>query len=130
MYLSIGKVARMTGISRSSLRRWDSDGTLCADYRTKGGHRRYAFNKIRQFLGIEHEKKDVFIYTRVSANKQKADLKRQTDYLIKYAEDNNWDVRVYKDIASGINDLRKGLLRLEFLTGLNSGFHIHCKCVL
>jgi DNA-binding transcriptional MerR regulator len=42
MYVSIGKAARMMGVSRSTLRGWDRKKLLKADYRTEGGHRRYS----------------------------------------------------------------------------------------
>lgn len=117
MYLSIGQVSHMIGVSPSSLRRWDENNILQHDYRTPGKHRRYSYRKILKFLGLSNEKqeeeKQVVIYARVSANKQKEDLKRQVKTLENYAEDNNWKVRrIYKDIASGLNDGRKNLLKL------------------
>ncbi len=92
---------------------------LTSDYRTRGDHRRYKYKKILQFLGIakrETKKKEVFIYARVSANKQKEDLRdlrRQISGLEKYALKNNWKITGnYKDIGSGLNDGRKNLLKL------------------
>lgn len=52
----------------------------------------------------------VAIYARVSTNKQIKDLENQIDYLTKYAVSNGYKVEyVFKDIASGINENRKGL---------------------
>lgn len=69
-----------------------------------------------QFLGIakqEKQGKEVFTYARVSANKQKEDLVRQTSGLETYAIKNNWKITgKYKDIASGLNDGRKNLLKM------------------
>ena len=89
MYLSIVIVSRMIGVSRSSLRRWDSEKSLTSDYRPPGGHRRYSYKKILRFLGIgkeEKNRKQVLIYGRVSAHKQRDDLKRQIACLENYAE--------------------------------------------
>jgi len=116
MYIRIGEVSRLLGVSNSTLRRWDMDNYLTSDYRTRGDHRRYKYKKILQFLGIakrETKKKEVFIYARVSANKQKEDLRRQISGLEKYALKNNWEITGnYKDIGSGLNDGRKNLLKL------------------
>jgi predicted site-specific integrase-resolvase len=115
MFISIGQVSKLAGVSKSTLRRWEKDKYLLPDYRTKGKHRRYLYNKIMNFLGLSKDKseKEVFIYARVSASKQKEDLKRQIDSLENYAENNNWRITgIYKDIASGLNDGRKDLLKM------------------
>lgn len=39
MYISIGKVATILGVAVSTLRRWDNEGKLPADYKTIGKHR-------------------------------------------------------------------------------------------
>ncbi len=48
MYASIGQAAEIIGVSISTLRRWENEGSLFADFRTNGGHRRYSINKIRR----------------------------------------------------------------------------------
>jgi len=115
MFISIGKVSKLAGVSKSTLRRWEEDKYLLPDYRTKGNHRRYRYNTILKFLGLIGEKsdKEVFIYARVSANKQKDDLKRQIRSLQEYSHNNGWKITgIYNDIASGLNDGRKDLLRM------------------
>ena len=115
MFISIGQVAKLAGLSKSTLRRWEKDNYLLPDYRTKGNHRRYKYKKILKFLGLCKEKsqEEVFIYARVSASKQKEDLKRQIDSLENYAKSRNWRIAgIYKDIASGLNDGRRDLLRM------------------
>ena len=53
------------------------------------------------------------IYARVSSTDQKEDLERQVNYLTNYATAKGYKVvEVLKDIASGLNTGRKGLLRL------------------
>lgn len=52
----------------------------------------------------------VAIYARVLSNKQTKDLENQIDYLTKYAVSNGYKVNyTFKDIASGMNENRKGL---------------------
>ena len=52
----------------------------------------------------------VAIYARVSTNKQTKDLENQIEYLTKYAVSNGYKVNyTFKDIASGMNENRKGL---------------------
>ncbi len=115
MFISIGQVSRLVGVSKSTLRRWERDKYLIADYRTKGNHRRYLYKTIMNFLGLSRDKteKEVVIYARVSSGRQKEDLKRQIESLENYARERNWRITgVYKDIASGLNDGRKDLLRM------------------
>ena len=63
------------------------------------------------------------IYARVSTNKQLKDLENQIDYLTKYAVSNGYIVDyTFKDIASGMNENRKGLnglLKLVFDNQIN-----------
>lgn len=46
MYLSIGQVSEMIGVSISTLRRWEYEQRLVAAFRTLGGHRRYQLASI------------------------------------------------------------------------------------
>lgn len=57
--------------------------------------------------------KQCAIYCRVSSHRQKDDLNRQVDRVKEYAICNGYQiVNITKEIASGINDNRKGLLKL------------------
>lgn len=49
-YISIGKAAKMLGVTPTTLRAWDKNGKLTA-IRTPGGSRRFSTKKIRIFLG-------------------------------------------------------------------------------
>lgn len=56
---------------------------------------------------------EVVGYIRVSASKQKGDLQRQREQIETYCLEHNWQLQaIYQDIASGINDRRRGLQRL------------------
>jgi predicted site-specific integrase-resolvase len=55
----------------------------------------------------------VVIYARVSSNKQKQDLNRQIQRLEKHCSSKNYKVeRVYKEVASGMNDKRRELWKM------------------
>ena len=124
MFVSIGKAAQLLGVSASTLRRWDNSQRLSAQFKTFGGHRRYQVTKLlettQQITPIPRPPETIgqtrpraVLYSRVSATKQRDDLKRQQDQLRDYTESQNWDlVKSYQDIGSGLNDRRPGILRL------------------
>jgi len=124
MYLGIGKVATMIGVSVSTLRRWDEGNLLSASYRTAGGHRRYKLIKILMYCrNIRKSVPDsrqipssivrVVSYARVSSSRQKEDLKRQQDYLAHFVQQRQWTLlKAYRDIGSGLNDKRHSLLQM------------------
>ena len=122
MYLSIGKVSELMGVSPSTLRRWDRKKQFCSAFKTIGKHRRYLLNDILQFINkIVKPKSKVtikpkplaIIYCRVSGSKQRKNLQTQQLHLEHFVKINDWKLcQVYKDIRSGLNDNRAGLLRL------------------
>ena len=127
IFISIGKVATIMGVSTTALRRWDKEKKLPAAFRTIGKHRRYRLqvilekvNQVNQRLKksptnhqIKTKQPRAITYARVSTVKQKEDLKRQQEHLQKFTESNKWKlVKSYQDIASGLNNKRKGLQRL------------------
>jgi putative resolvase len=62
-------------------------------------------------LAIKPEKLTV-VYARCSTAKQKENLERQKDRLMKHAESQSYKYMVIDEIASGINEKRKGLHKL------------------
>lgn len=61
-------------------------------------------------LDDKEETKDIALYCRVSTQKQKEDLERQEKFLREYAISKGLNpIYVLKDIASGMNENRKGL---------------------
>ncbi len=80
--------------------------------RTNGGHRLYNLKKYLRENNIvpENEVEDrvKVCYCRVSSKKQEKDLKRQVDLMKKKYPEHN----IIKDIGSGLNMKRKGLLEL------------------
>ena len=103
MFLSIGKTAKLFGVTTNTLRNWDRNDDFCSSFRTIGNHRRYDFQSIREYLGeeIKDSQPVVVVYARVSASKQKEDLKRQIASLENFVGERGWKLdRIYQDIAS------------------------------
>jgi len=98
-------------ISYSTLLRWIREGKIRV-VTTEGGKYRIPYSEIKKYLERREETRAV-IYARVSSADQKEDLERQINYLTNYATAKGYKVvEVLKDIASGLNTQRKGLLNL------------------
>ena len=81
-YISIGKTAKILGVTVETLRRWEERGLFSSE-RTPTGHRRYKLSQVQSF---NHEERplpthSVFLYARVSTRKQfdAGNLTRQFD---------------------------------------------------
>lgn len=110
--ISIGKVAKLYGVSAQAIRNWTKEGKFEA-IRTLGGHRRYSLEKIEQELGITGKDKYTILYSRVSAHDQKEDLVRQNKELKSYCETQKIEkVKEISEIGSGLNYEKKGLMKL------------------
>lgn len=105
-WISSKKACELYGVSGNTLRRWADAGSI--EYkRTPGNQRTYFVSSTGVFKANEETRKN-YLYVRVSSKKQKDDLDRQIEFLrSKYP-----DHIVVKDIASGLNYRRKGLLEL------------------
>lgn len=124
MFISTGKAAMLLGVSPSTLRRWDATKMLVPTFRTPGRHRRYQITKLLQWSNQipkrpknrrdpQKQRPRVVAYARVSGSKQRRDLTRQMAHLDTYIQEQGWyHLKTYHDIGSGLNDSRKGLLRL------------------
>lgn len=114
-YVSIGRAAEMLGVSHSTLRRWDESGKLVAE-RTPGGRRRYLVSDVATFnpLGLDRPEltRPTVAYARVSSHDQKADLERQIQVLEMYCASQGWTYEVIRDLGSGMNYRKKGLVDL------------------
>lgn len=107
------------GVSKITLQRWDNSGKLPA-VRTGGGHRRYKLSDLEKFIGEyndDKEKEDVIVatYARCSTSDQKqhGDIDRQSQRLSEYCAKKKYKVEyIIKDMGSGINDKRKGFVKL------------------
>ncbi|WP_372369505.1 recombinase family protein [Candidatus Uabimicrobium sp. HlEnr_7] len=119
-WISIGKVAKLFGVTSQSIRDWRKQGKLEA-IRTFGGHRRYNLREIEKKLGIEDKDRKTVLYSRVSAHDQKEDLVRQKQELINYSEKQKiTNVIQISEIGSGLNYKKRGLKKLLNLILLGS----------
>ena len=115
MFLSIGAVAILLGVSISTLRRWEKEGLFEAHHRTCGGHRRYAKEQIKAFCGgslAAPKTAKAVCYARVSSHDQKKDLETQKNKLENFAKKHFADYQVISDLDSGLNYKKPGLIRL------------------
>ncbi len=132
IFLSIGLTALMFGVSSKTLRRWDKAGTFVPCFRTIGNHRRYSRSKVLEFSKIKKRAKSSIkggaiklkcaIYGRVSSSRQKksGELKKQLQEIKRYCDLKGYDmVKAYSFVGSGLNDNRRGLLKL--LKGVSVG---------
>ncbi|MGI1690735.1 IS607 family transposase [Thermoanaerobacter uzonensis] len=113
MLLSIQNVREIYSISRRTLINWEKEG-LITPLRTPKGMRRYRKEDIEKLLGMieEKPKSKVVLYARVSTKKQEEYLKNQIRRLEEYAKSQGWQYEVISEIAGGVNENRRGLLKL------------------
>lgn len=115
--LSISQAAKKLGVHPNRLRAWEKQG-LITPIRLPSGQRRYPIEEINRILGtgrIKATPDAVVIYARVSTKKQAdaGNLKRQVERLGQYAQEQNYRIIAeYTDIASGLNQKRRGLAKV------------------
>ena len=115
MFLSIGATATLLGVSISTLRRWEKEGSFLANHRTRGGHRRYSKSQIKEYFGEPSEKAHspkAVCYARVSSHDQKRDLEAQKAKLEDFAKKHFSDFELISDLGSGLNYKKPGLKKL------------------
>ena len=102
--------AEMIGVSVKTLQRWDKEDKLKA-FRNPSDRRYYTHNQYVEYMGKIVQDKDnrkIIIYTRVSTNNQKDDLKNQVEFLKQYANAKGIIVdEIFEDVGSGLNYNRK-----------------------
>ena len=118
------ETAAILGVTVLTLQRWDNASIIRA-VRTPTNRRMFPKSEIDRILGEvipTTSNRTLAIYTRVSSNEQKmkGDLDRQTEFI-----KDNLDLKMYSDIivisdvGSGLNDKRKGLIRLMEISKKN-----------
>jgi len=95
----------LLGLHPRTIQKWDKQGKIRV-VRTPGGRRRIPESELRRLQG-EKGIRSIIGYARVSSNTQKDDLERQVEYLRQSGVQ-----EVITDIGSGLNEKRKGFLRL------------------
>ena len=115
-FYKIGSASQILGVSRSILRHWADSGTI-RTIRTPGGQRLFDPSSIEGYR-VEQEIPQtcqVVLYARVSSQKQQPDLSRQQLFLRDHLPDQHSGCKTIvevKDIGSGLNFKRPGLLRV------------------
>lgn len=108
---TVKQTSEILGVHPKTIQRWDKEGRIKV-IRTPGGRRRIPESEIKRLLEVKEEGGMVIGYARVSSRTQKDDLERQIEALEEYAHERNWEIKILKDIGSGLNENRKGYLKL------------------
>lgn len=116
--ISIGKFAKMIGVTPTTLRRMQDTGELLPCHISKGGTRYYSTEQLDQFLNRNQTEKKVIGYCRVSTPAQKEDLKTQVENVKMYMYAKGYQFEIIEDIGSGMNYRKKGLK--ELLSKINN----------
>ncbi len=95
----------LLGVHPRTIQKWDKQGKI-RTVRTIGGRRRIPESEIRKLQG-EKGLRSILGYARVSSATQRDDLERQVELLRQKGVQ-----EVISDIGSGLNEERKGFLRL------------------
>src|SRR5579872_3088239 len=120
-YLKPCDAAKHFGVAVGTLRKWERAGLIrCIRTKAVGGQRRYnihSFKNADDYVFSEKTAtddprrvpgKEKYCYCRVSSSKQKDDLQRQEEYLQSLYPTH----KVIKDVGSGLNYKRKGLISI------------------
>lgn len=109
----ITEASKYLGVSINTLKTL-ADNDKINSFKTSGSHRRFRQDDLDSYMGVEREKLErlTVIYARCSTHKQKENLERQKDRLRKYAENKGYKFILIDEIASGINEKRKGIHKL------------------
>ena len=115
-FVSVGNAAKVFGVSTKTIRRW-CDNENVRFITNPSGQRRIDVISGKNRADVNREvteqkeefvfKKDI-CYCRVSSSKQKDDFERQISYMV----DKHPGCTIVRDIGSGINFKRKGLLSI------------------
>ena len=108
-FVKIGEAAKILGVHTQTLRRWEDDGVIAPAKRTPKGTRLYS---LQELLGVNDLSYPTIAYARVSSSDQKEDLERQHAVLEAFCNNNGWQTEIIRDLGSGMNYNKKGLLRL------------------
>lgn len=109
--LSIGKFAKLVGITPATLRRMQETGELIPEHISKGGTRYYSTEQLKMFKN-DTVKQVVIGYCRVFTFSQKDDLNTQINNVKSYMIAKGYQFEIITDIGSGINYKKKGLQTL------------------
>ena len=104
-HYSISEFSELSGISKSTLRRYDNENPFNPAFTSNGGHRRYTETQL--FEITQKKKKNInkinIGYVRVSSKKQSDDLERQYNLMENYLISKGESFKIIKSTGSGIN---------------------------
>lgn len=113
----MNEAAAILGVTVKTLQRWDKDNKVTF-IRTPSGMRRLSQSELDRLLGNKKTSKKhkvLAIYARVSSHEQKkkGDLERQVQIIKEKIDSHQYqDIIVIDEVGSGLNDKRKGLLKI------------------
>jgi len=111
-HVTLSAASKLLGVTVRSLRKW-SDEEKLKTIRTEGGHRRVAVSEIRRIQGVEQKERTMTLcYCRCSTHKQEENLERQVGRVLEHCAKQGWQVELFKEIGSGLNDNRAQFKRL------------------
>lgn len=104
-HYSISEFSELSGVSRSTLRRYDKENTFKPAFTSKGGHRRYTETQLFEITQKKRESinKINIGYVRVSSKKQVDELERQYNLMENYLVAKGESFQIIKSVGSGIN---------------------------
>lgn len=112
-YYTIHEFSELLGVSAQTLRNWDKSGRLRPHHTSTNGYRYYSDTQLKELSGDTCKDTRIIVgYCRVSTKKQEDDLNRQVENMTKYLIAKGMPFIIIKDIGSGINYKKKGLLEL------------------
>lgn len=117
---TISQFAKIIGVSKKTLHRWDESDKL-KPIKLDSGHRRYNENHLQQVMNnkILIDKINV-IYCRESTKQQKNSLENQIEKCKTFCLNKGLSIdKVIEDYGSGLNYNRNGLKELVRLISLN-----------
>ena len=109
----ITEASNYLGVSINTLKTLANNNKINS-FKTNGEHRRFREDDLDTYMGVKKERQErlTVIYARCSTAKQKENLERQKDRLRKHAEEQGYKYLMIDEIASGINEKRKGIHKL------------------
>jgi len=107
------EACELLGISRRTLGRMLDRGEIASIIERNRHY--FTHDELTRFEGLigSNTSNDVYLYSRVSSNKQKDELKTQQSYLEEFSATNGYIIKEhFSDIGSGINFNRSNFIKL------------------
>ena len=105
--MKLSKFAEIKGITYKTAYKWFKQGLIKNSYQMSNGT-----IIVDEFTDVVENPK-IFIYCRVSNHSRKAEMEYQVDRCVDYCKNKGYSIdKIYKEIASGMNDNRKELWKM------------------